>query len=117
MAEYSVGQDTGFSMYDHSLKYMFYFLPILCQCYLQKQPVEVSCKKGALNNFENFVGKHLCQQRCFPVNFSKLLRTIFYKIHCFCICCRILESTEIKWNMETKWVNGWFYCQQLHVQS
>ena len=28
--------------------------------YLQKQPWDVFYKKGALKNFENFIGKHLC---------------------------------------------------------
>ena len=52
-----------------------------------------SAKKGALRNFEKFIGKHLCQSlrglrpstllkkrlwhRCFPVNFAKFLRTPF----------------------------------------
>ena len=27
---------------------------------LQKQPLEVSCKKGVLKNVANFTGKHLC---------------------------------------------------------
>ena len=54
------------------------------------------CRKGVLKNFEKFTGKHLCQSllfnkvaglrtvtllkkrfwyRCFPVNFSKFLKT------------------------------------------
>ena len=28
--------------------------------YSQKQPPEVFCKKGVLENFANFKGKHLC---------------------------------------------------------
>ena len=59
---------------------------------------EVFCKKGVLRNFVKFTGKDLCQslffnkvaglrpatllkerlwQRCFPVNFTKLLGTLF----------------------------------------
>ena len=51
---------------------------------------EVFCKKGVPRNFSKFTGKHLCQslrpaillkkrlwQRCFPVNFSKILRISF----------------------------------------
>ena len=37
------------------------------------------CKKGALRNFAKFTVKHLCQSLflCFPVNFTKFLRTPF----------------------------------------
>ena len=57
---------------------------------------EAFFKKGVLRNFEQFTGKHLCQglffnkvpgsgqrlwRRCFPVNFSKLLRTPFLTEH------------------------------------
>ena len=59
---------------------------------IQKQPPEVVYKKGVLENFTKFTGKHLCQSvffnkvvclrpatlskkrlwhRCFPVNFAK----------------------------------------------
>ena len=72
-----------------------------CQMYFpQKQPQEVFCKKAVLENFAKFTGKHLYQtiffnkladrrpeacnsikkriwHRCFPVNFVKLLRTLF----------------------------------------
>ena len=58
--------------------------------------LEVFCRKSVLRNFEKFTGKHLCQgllfnkaaglrtvtllkkrfwYRCFPVNFSKFLKT------------------------------------------
>ena len=60
---------------------------------------EVLCKKGGLENFEKFTGKHRCwslifnkvsglrpttlvkkrlQHRCFPENFAKLLKTPFF---------------------------------------
>ena len=53
-----------------------------------------SVTTGVLGNFAKFTGKHLCQSlflmkllteasrichRCFPVNFLKLLRTLFYR--------------------------------------
>ena len=64
-----------------------------------------SVKKGVLKNFANFTGKHLClslffnkvadlrlrpatllkkklQHRCFPVKFTKLLRTSYLKNIC-----------------------------------
>ena len=60
---------------------------------------ELFCPKGMLKKFTKFTGKHLCQNiflnkiagrpatllnktlrhRCFPVNFGKLLRTIYYR--------------------------------------
>ena len=62
---------------------------------------EVFCKKGVLRNFAKFTGKHLFQSlffnkvagrpvtllkkrlwhRCFPVNFTKFLRTPFFIDH------------------------------------
>ena len=66
---------------------------------IQKQPPEVVYKKGVLENFTKFTGKHLCQSvffnkvaclrpdrdwqrkwlwhRCFPVNFAKFQGTPF----------------------------------------
>ena len=65
-------------------------------------PPEVFCKKDILTNFAKFTGKHLCQSlffnkvvdlrsatllkkrlgnRCFPVNFAKVLRTPFFTEH------------------------------------
>ena len=43
-----------------------------------------SAKKSALKIFTKLTGKNLCrrfQRRCFPVNFSKSLKTHFYKTH------------------------------------
>ena len=69
---------------------------------LQKQPLEVFCKKGVLRNFVKFTEKHLRQSlffnkvaglrpatllkkrlwhRCFPVSFVKFLRTPFLAEH------------------------------------
>ena len=54
---------------------------------------EVFCKKGALRNLAKFTGKHLRQSlfatllkrrlwcRCFPMNFTKFLRTHFLIEH------------------------------------
>ena len=53
---------------------------------------DVFCKKGFLRNFPKFTGKHLCLRlatflkkrlwhRCFPVKFSKFLRTPFLAEH------------------------------------
>ena len=52
---------------------------------------EVFCKNGVLKNFAKFIGKHdwkTCnfikkrlQHRCFPVNFAKFLRTLFFIEH------------------------------------
>ena len=63
--------------------------------------LEVLCKKGVLRNFTKFTRKHLYQSlffnrlwhRCFPVNFTKFLRTLFLTehlrwlllyYHCYC---------------------------------
>ena len=68
-------------------------------CFRNGRP-EVFCKKGVLGNFAKLTGKHLCQslffnkvaglcpaatllkkrlwQKCFPVNFSKFLRTAIF---------------------------------------
>ena len=64
--------------------------------------LEVFCKKGVLENFAKYTGKHLRQglffnkaaglrpatllkkrlwHRCFPVNFAKFLRTPFFIEH------------------------------------
>ena len=45
---------------------------------LQKQPPAVFSKKGVLNYFGNFTGKHLC----FPVKFPKCLRAPILKNIC-----------------------------------
>ena len=89
----------------------------------QKQPPEVFCKKGILENFAKFTRKHLCQSmlfnkiaglkkrpwnRCFPVNFAKFLRTPFLRntsglllsYGCFLVFFLILRSgTEIYWDI------------------
>ena len=67
---------------------------------LQKQPPEVAYRKGVLRNFVKFTGKHLCRSlvlnkvaglrpvtllkkrlwhRCLPLNFTKFLKTSFYR--------------------------------------
>ena len=80
---------------------------------LQKHPPEVFCEKGALKNFANFRGKHLCwkllfnkvaglktcsfikkrlQRKCFPLKFAKFLRAPIVKN----ICERLLPKSK-KW--------------------
>ena len=70
--------------------------------YIQKQPLEVFCKKGVLKNFAKLTGKHLCQSlffnkvadprlatflkkrlwnRYFSVSFAKISRTLFFTEH------------------------------------
>ena len=73
-----------------------------------------SVKKGVLRNFVKFTGKHLCQSlffnkvaalasnfikkkrlwhRCFPVNFTKFLRTPFLQN----ICGRLLLTFQLNY--------------------
>ena len=73
--------------------------------------LKVFCKKGVLRNFEKFTEKHLCQNLflnkvaglrpatllkkrprhwCFPVNFTKFLRTPFYIEHLWWLLLHIL---------------------------
>ena len=68
--------------------------------YIQKQPLEVFCKKGVLKNFAKLTGKYLCQSfffnkvadptlatllkkrlwnRYFSVSFAKFSRTLFLR--------------------------------------
>ena len=75
------------------------------------------CKKGVLRNFIKFTGKHLCQNlffdtvadlrpatllknrlwhRCFPVNFSKFLRTPFLIVH---LRWLLLDKGEMDFNI------------------
>ena len=70
-------------------------------CHRSSSP-EMFCKKGLLRNLSKFIGKHLCQSLffnkvaglrpatllkkilwhwCFPVDFTKFLRTPFYIEH------------------------------------
>ena len=60
-------------------------------CLSLNMPNTVLCKKGALKNFIKFIEKQLCRpatllkkrlwHRCFPVNFVKFLRTLFFIEH------------------------------------
>ena len=79
---------------------------------------EVFCEKCVLRNFAKFTGKHLWQNlflnkvaggyeahatllkkrfwhRCFPVNFSKFLRTLFFKEHLCWLLLNVLSSSDI----------------------
>ena len=67
--------------------------------FFQKQPQKVFYEKGVLRSFTKFMGKHACQSlffnkvagltllkkrlwhRCFPANFVKFLRTVFFTEH------------------------------------
>ena len=72
----------------------------LLSSFVQKQPQEVSCKRGVLKNFVNFTGKHFClslfliklqacnfvkkrlQHSSFPVQLDKFLKTSLLKSIC-----------------------------------
>ena len=81
---------------------------------VQKQPPGVFYKKDVLKNFSKFTGKHLCwslffnkdaglrpatllknrfQQRCFPVNFVKFLRTPFLKNTSWRLLLKVTKKT------------------------
>ena len=47
--------------YCNSLEQVKFISTILGLYKLQKQPPEVSLKKGAINKFGKFTGKHLCR--------------------------------------------------------
>ena len=72
------------------------------RCSNRNNRPQVFCKKGVLRNLIKFTGKHLCRSlffnkfagllpatlfkkrlwhRCFPVNFIKFLRTLFFTEH------------------------------------
>ena len=71
----------------------------IVKLFLQKQPPEVFCKKGVLENFTKFTGKHLCQSlffnwyRCFPV--AKFIITSHWRLfvsspfNCFSISLKL----------------------------
>ena len=82
--------------------------------------LKCSMKKVILRNFTKFKGKHLCQSlffnkvadlrpatsikkrlwcRCFPVTFTKFLRTPFHRTpldDCFCTCNFIKKETLVQ---------------------
>ena len=78
----------------------------------------VFCKKGVLENFAKFVGKHLSQSllfnkvaglrsgtliktrlwhRCFPVNFAKVLRTSLFTEHLWWLLLLIMQNKIKTW--------------------
>ena len=84
---------------------------------------KVFCKKGVLRNFVKFAGKHLCQSlflnkvaalrpatlfqkrlwhRCFPVNFTKFLRTSFLKEHLWWLLL-VFQNFEISTGKHLCW--------------
>ena len=91
-----------------------------------------SLKKSVLGNFAKFAGKHLCQSlffnkvrpatllknrlwhRCFPVNFAKFLRTLFFHRtpldECFCI----LRYKDATWKLLFRMA---CFCNETSFQS
>ena len=87
--------------------------------FIKKQlPGGVFYKKGVLRNFTNFTGKHRCQSLffnkvaglrpanllkkslwhgCFPVNFAKFLRTLFFTEHLRRLVLFIHLDICVKW--------------------
>ena len=45
---------------------------------------------GALKNFANIAGKHLCWSLCL-IKFAKFLRTIFFTEHFWCLFLKALK--------------------------
>ena len=94
-------------------KLLFEIPKVDCISNLQKQPPEVSIKKGVLRNSTKFTGKHLCQSlffnkvpgltpatslkkrpwhRYFPVNFVKFLKTPFLTEHLRWLLINLLQT-------------------------
>ena len=78
---------------------------------------EMFCKKGVYANFAKLTGKHLCQSlfsnkvtdlrpatllkkrlwhRCFPMNFAKFTRTLFFTEHLRWLLLNIFRSKSYK---------------------
>ena len=97
-----------------------------CQSYLVEAKVRsshrrCSIRKGVLRNFAKFTGKHMCQslflnkvaglrptasllkerlwRRCFPVNFTKFLRTPFLQNTFGPLLLQSVTFTESFWMM------------------
>ena len=79
----------------HNTKNVYLFFLMLYEP-LKLSHRRCAAKKGVLNNFTKFTGKHLCESfffrpgtllkkrlchRCFPVSFEKFLRTPFFTEH------------------------------------
>ena len=78
---------------------------------------EMFCKKGVLNNFSKFTGKHLCQSllyfaillkkrlwhRCLPVNFAKFLRTLFLLEHLWWLLLAVAWRYSIEYSRQKNW--------------
>ena len=74
------------------------FFYLFSMCLLQRQPPDMFCKKGVLNNFTLFTGKHVCwrlQHVCFTGNIANFLKTPILKN----ICERLLLLPK-----------PWLYC-------
>ena len=100
---------------------------MLLEKYRSSRP-EVFCKKDVLRNFAKFIAKHLylslffsyrprpatllkkrLWQWCFPVNFVKFLRTLFYIQHLWWL---LLKNIHHNLNWETRKITG---CKSLRV--
>ena len=86
--------------HDHDCRSVFYqkncLLFLFSMCLLQRKQPNVFCKKGFLNNFTIFTGKHVwLEHTCFPVNIAKFWRAPILKN----ICKRLLLSPK-----------RWLYC-------
>ena len=88
---------------------------------VQKQPPEVFCEKGVLINFTKFIGNTCARvsflvklqaleiHRCFPLNFAKLLRTLFLQNTYVQMLLKISKITISRWKLWSKVVQKlWF---------
>ena len=60
---------------------------------LQKQPLEVFCKKGALNNFAKSTGKHLCQSLFFNKHCTKTIFSFSRRPE------KMVFPKKLRWNL------------------
>ena len=97
--------------------HIFQYFSVSCSIYWKQSP-QVFCKKDVLKSFAKFARKNLCQslffndvkglgpsillkkrlrRRCFPVNFAKFLRALFYRTRPVA-ACDLLHSIGKCWN-------------------
>ena len=78
--------------------------------FIQKEPLQVFCKKGALKDIANFTVEHMCcrlkafnfikkrlQHRCFPGKFAIFFRTPILENICEWLLLFIQNSTFNRW--------------------
>ena len=89
---------------------------VLFRIQCRRSRPKVFCKKDVLRNFIKFTGKHLCQSllfnkdaglkpatllkrklwhRCFPVNFMRLLRKLFFRTPLVAACVNVISKDLI----------------------